>query len=246
MSFCPKTIFFDYGNTLCTEPEFFDGIKGFAALIARADENPQNATPEQLWELQQKVRHDMDKINSLDLEVNHREILRLITDSFGLRFSISDCEMEDILWNTAFPASPIDGVNELMELLKTLGIRTAVVSNMSFSGEALQRRIARHVTSGSFEFVLASSDCFYRKPNVRIFAAALGRANISPEECAFCGDSVTCDIIPSAKLGMQPIWLPKHSDAKKLRKKAVTAGALIFESYGDFCSYARENWQNNG
>lgn len=238
----PEMIFFDYGNTLCTEPSTFDGIKGFAALIEKADNNPQNVTPERLWKMQEKVRKDMDKINADDFEVNHREILRLITSSFGLEFSISDCEIEDILWNTAFPASPIEGVNEMMKLLERLGIRTAVVSNMSFSGEVLKKRIDRHVPSEKFEFVLASSDCFYRKPREEIFLAALGKANIQPEKCAFCGDSVVCDIIPSAKLGMQPIWLPKHSDAKKMRSKAEKAGALIFENYHELSAYAEKHW----
>jgi len=56
-----------------------------------------------------------------------------------------------------------------------------------------------------FKAVVFSSDVGCKKPDDRIFQVALRRIGVEPEEALFIGDSMTNDIIPAQRLGMQAI-----------------------------------------
>ena len=57
-----------------------------------------------------------------------------------------------------------------------------------------------------FEFIIATSEYLFRKPNKRIFDLALEKADLKAEDIWFVGDNPVCDIDGAKKAGMTPIW----------------------------------------
>ena len=58
---------------------------------------------------------------------------------------------------------------------------------------------------GRFEVVIFSSDLGYKKPDPRIYAAALQRMGLSPPDTLFIGDTCETDVLAPRKLGMQAL-----------------------------------------
>ena len=98
------------------------------------------------------------------------------------------------------------GVEEMLAVLKRQNIRRGVISNLSWSGQALRERINRLLPEHQFEFILTSSEYMVRKPNPYLFELALRKAGLSPEEVWYCGDNVENDVMGAHGAGIFPVW----------------------------------------
>ena len=56
-----------------------------------------------------------------------------------------------------------------------------------------------------FDFIVFSSDLGYRKPDPRIYAAALNRMDLAPQDVLFIGDNCENDVLAPQKLGIQAL-----------------------------------------
>lgn len=129
---------------------------------------------------------------------------------------------------------PTEGVTAFLEYLVQQGIRTGVISNISFCGQVVEQRIRGLFPGHPFEFILATSEYLFRKPNKRIFWLALEKAGLGPgpqllleQDCKtgqysghsfeqsseqssrdvwYIGDQYECDIVGAAGAGLFPIW----------------------------------------
>ena len=93
-----------------------------------------------------------------------------------------------------------------MDFLYENNIRTAVLSNISFAGNVVEERIRKLLPSNHFEFILATSEYLFRKPNERIFRLALEKAGLEASEVWYVGDNYECDVEGSRNAGMFPVW----------------------------------------
>ena len=62
------------------------------------------------------------------------------------------------------------------------------------------------LTDNHFEFIIATSDYLFRKPNKRIFDFALQRAELKPEDVWYIGDQYEADIKGALGAGLMPVW----------------------------------------
>lgn len=202
----PDMIFFDYGHTLCYEP-VQDYQAGWSAVMEHAVENPRGITAVELNDLcMGTYRKLFSQMRPLELETVGFNLDATIYDYLGLKFDVPLEELEYIRWCATEPIYPMEGIERFLSLCAGLGIRTAVISNISFSGNVLRRRIDEALPFHTFEFVVASSECVFRKPSEWIFRRAMGLAGVEPEQCWFIGDDVRCDIEGAARAGIWPIW----------------------------------------
>ncbi len=202
----PDMIFFDYGHTLCYEP-VQDYQAGWSAVMEHAVENPRGITAVELNDLcMGTYRKLFSQMRPLELETDGFNLDATIYDYLGLKFDVPLEELEYIRWCATEPIYPMEGIERFLSLCAGLGIRTAVISNISFSGNVLRRRIDEALPFHNFEFVVASSECVFRKPSEWIFRRAMGLAGVEPEQCWFIGDDVRCDIEGAARAGIWPIW----------------------------------------
>ena len=127
-------------------------------------------------------------------------------ESQGIRFSLSYEELETVFWDAASPGVPTEGIADFLEFLHEQGIRTGVISNMSYTGKSLAHRITDQIPNHHFEFILSSCDYVFRKPNPRIFQLALEKAGLLPGQVWYVGDQYECDVVGAKAVGMTPVW----------------------------------------
>lgn len=200
----PEMILFDYGCTLLHEPgtDFLRGEEAVYPLIA---ENPMGKTAKELCDFGLENFRQLRDCRHMGFEISEIQLLRCKYDPFGITFSVPLSEVEQRLWDAAAPGACMPGIEELLAFLHGQGIRTGVISNLGWTGEALRKRIDRLLPDNHFEFVLVSSDYAFRKPHPLMFRIALQKAGLAPERVWFCGDSMEADILGAHRAGMFPV-----------------------------------------
>lgn len=202
----PKMIIFDYGQTLVDEKSF-DVLKGTEAVLRHATNNPYNVSSEEVSALSNELFEETVRYKNLSiLEVHTHLFQNYLYEYFGIQFTKSPKEIESIFENAASTAEPTKGIEVFLQFLYRKGIRSSVISNISFSGSMLNERINRYIPLHKFEFVIASSEYVFRKPHKRIFELALRKARLEPHEVWYCGDNAICDVDGAANCGIFPIW----------------------------------------
>ncbi len=68
-------------------------------------------------------------------------------ESLGIELSLSHKERDKVFWDAASPGTPTEGILEFLDFLKKQGIRTGVISNITFCGEAVKERIDRCINN---------------------------------------------------------------------------------------------------
>ncbi|MDD4474442.1 MAG: HAD family hydrolase [Eubacteriales bacterium] len=206
----PKMILFDYGQTLLDE-EHFDGIKGTLAVLEKCVKNPNNITAEEIQSFANELnkdfgRYDPKNSHLCQFEIHNHSFQNYLYDYFKLERIVPPIVLETIFWNAASPAKPTINIIPFLDYLYSENIRTGVISNISFSGDALKNRINEFLPNNRFEFIIATSEYIFRKPQKRIFELALRKSNCYADEVWYCGDNAICDVDGAKSAGLTPVW----------------------------------------
>jgi putative hydrolase of the HAD superfamily len=206
----PKMILFDYGETLIAETRF-DGVRGTKAVLAECVANPHNITAEEVQQLANELnveigRFDPETSHLCVTEVHNHPFNNYLYDYFGLKRTVTSIELETVFWDAASPGKPTHNIDALLDFLARNNIRASVVSNISFSGQALENRINTLLPNNHFEFIIASSEYVFRKPHRRIFDIAAKKARLEPQDIWYCGDNAICDVDGAKMAGLTPVW----------------------------------------
>ena len=206
----PKMILFDYGQTLINQARF-DGVKGTEAVLKHAVRNKYNRTAEQVQAAADEINRELGRFDPLNrhlfqVEVPNHMFTAYLYASQGIEIPLTPEEIDRIFWDAAAPGVPTDGIGDFLAFLDQCGIRTGVISNISFCGRVVEERINSLIPDNHFEFILATSEYLFRKPNKRIFELALEKAQLSPEDVWYVGDQYECDVKGAEGAGMFPVW----------------------------------------
>ncbi|MCL5961353.1 MAG: HAD family hydrolase [Chloroflexi bacterium] len=101
--------------------------------------------------------------------------------------------------------TPADNVREVLRALKGLGLRMGVVSNMTNLPEMMVRDLERMRILQYFDVTVFSSETRVRKPDKRIYLAALNVIQSIPEKTVFVGDRIKEDVLGPQALGMKAV-----------------------------------------
>ena len=216
---------FDYGQTLVNEVAF-DGVKGTEAVLKYAVKNKYNKTAEEVQNFANQLnkeigRFDPEKRHLFQYEIPNYMFTRYLYESLGIEINLSQEEIDSIFWDAAAPGSPTNGINEFLTFLKNQDIRTAVISNISYSGNSIIKRINDCIPNNDFEFIIATSEYLYRKPNRHIFELALEKAELTSDEVWYVGDQYECDIVGAKNSGIFPVWYIGAIDMKYEPKDGI-------------------------
>lgn len=203
--FFPKMILFDYGNTLLHEPGF-DTLKGDRALFSFISANKYNLSAEEIHAFSSRLYEETRAAREMGFEISEAQIRKMLCEYLGIELSISMEEAERVFWDNTSYGAVMPKADSMLDYINSHGIRSGVISNISFSGAALTERINRLLPNNRFEFILASSDYGLRKPNPLIFQLALKKAGLDASEVWFCGDNIRADIEGAARAGIFPVW----------------------------------------
>ena len=200
----PKMILFDNGSTLTCDPGF-DPLRAMRAIMPHMTKNPLGLTAEKLVKAERQVFKELQPVREAGFEPHEWMLARLIYGRLGIEFDIDLSEFERIFWTELSAGEITPHADELLDHLNANGIRTGVISNIIFSGNALRERLDRLLPNNRFEFAIASSEYAVRKPNRSLFEIAAFKAGLSPREIWYCGNSVRKDVIGAHSAGMYPV-----------------------------------------
>lgn len=226
----PKMILFDYGQTLVNE-ERFDGVRGTEAVLQYCTGNKYHLTAEQIQQEANAInnelgRFDPAKRHLFQVEAPNHMFTAYLYESLGIQLSLTSEQVDRVFWDAAAPGKPTEGVIEFLEYLREQEIRTGVISNISFNGRVVEQRIRGLFPEHNFEFILATSEYLFRKPNRRIFRLALEKADLRPEDAWYIGDQYECDIVGADGAGLFPVWYTGAMDMPYIPHEGVlTAGS---------------------
>ncbi|NMP37148.1 MAG: HAD family hydrolase [Clostridiales bacterium] len=202
----PEMIIFDYGDTLMREKNV-DVQSAAQALYSHIRLNPDALDEEEVCsafvELYLKAQ---SAVKGSGTDVHVADVARLAFAGTGIELDIGYDECELLVWNSAVKGEILPGAGAVLKLLNEKGIRSAVISNISFSGESMRRRLNEYLPENRFEFIIASCDYVFKKPELLLFEAALKKSGLSAESVWFCGDSFNADVKGASAAGIYPVW----------------------------------------
>jgi putative hydrolase of the HAD superfamily len=211
MPAAPRGVLFDLGNTLLDEGGN-DFERGCERVLSLA-ENPRGISARELAVLVKELLDDVQERRDRSwLEISPFARHRLVFEPQGLSFRSSFYEVERELLRGLTRFDPAPGIREALAQLKQAGVPMGVVSNSSFTAEALAWQLAEWDLRGFFRFVLSSADVGVRKPHPRIFAAACAQLGTRPEDTWFVGDALRYDVAGARSAGLVSVWYnPKRA-----------------------------------
>lgn len=203
-------ILFDYGQTLVNE-ERFNGIKGTEAVLKYATKNRYQFSPAEVQEEAEKIKKELGRFDPMkrhlfQVEVPNHMFTAYLYESLGIELSLTSEQIDQVFWDAASPGIPTSGIESFLEYLHKNGIRTGVISNISYAGNVVKNRINKMIPDNHFEFIIATSEYMYRKPNKRIFELALEKADLEASDVWYIGDQYECDIVGARNVGIFPVW----------------------------------------
>lgn len=206
----PQMILFDYAQTLIAERKF-DGVKGTEAVLQYAVKNKYHLSAEQVQAKANEInrefgRFDPEKRHLFQIEIPNTMFTPYLYESLGIEIALSNSEIDTVFWNAAATGMPTEGIRDFLEYVKGKGIRTGVISNISFDPSVVIERINRLLPENTFEFMITSSNYMFRKPNKRIFDLALEKAGLQPGKAWYIGDQYVCDVKGALNAGLLPVW----------------------------------------
>lgn len=208
----PKMIIFDNGHTLLYEPGW-DTDRGNAELLKYAVKNPDNCTFEDVRKAADLIFGEhIENVRNIGYDIGGQIGDRVLYEYLGIEFSLTPLEMETIFWNGASMGAIMPDADIMLDLINKNGIRSAVISNLLWSGEALSERLKRLLPMNRFEFVMTSSDYIMRKPNRILFDIALRKTGLSADEVWYCGDNPQADVEGAAQVGIFPVWYDNETE----------------------------------
>jgi len=236
-------VLFDYGQTLIAEQKF-DGVKGTEAVLQYATRNKYHLSAEQVQVKANEINREFGRFNPekrhlFQIEIPNTMFTPYLYESQGIEIALSNSEIDTVFWNAAAPGTPTEGIKDFLEYLKNKGIRTGVISNISYDPSVVTERINRLLPENNFEFVITSSNFIFRKPNKRIFDLALEKAELQPDEVWYIGDQYEYDVKGSLDAGLMPIWYIGAIDLPYTEDKNI----LTVKTWSEIKQYMEENME---
>lgn len=97
---------------------------------------------------------------------------------------------------------------EVIRKLKTMGIKNAIVTNITLELLELQKKkVAALGIADLFDLILYSAELGIHKPDRRIFDHAAKELGVPNDACVFVGDDPNSDVAGALNAGMEVVWL---------------------------------------
>ena len=147
-------------------------------------------------------------------------------------------DFEQTYWRTFLSSAELfDGVKELLDELRILGIPTAIVTDLT--AQIQFRKIVYWGLDNYFDFIVTSEEAGYDKPNLAPFEIALDKMKPQGDCIWMIGDSLENDVL-GARKNIKAVTL------QKVHKGVVTGSAneqadLTFKEYASIINLVKNN-----
>ncbi len=151
------------------------------------------------------------------------------SDAYYLSSAFDECKQS---------TKRISEMIEVVNLLKTRGIKMAICTNPFFPASAIKKRISwAGLNIEDFEFVTVGEKSHYLKPNIKYYEEIYSKINeYAKEEILMVGNDVEEDMV-SAQLGFNVYLIKNYLISRKGNESKI----LLQGYYEDFYKYVKEN-----
>lgn len=154
-------------------------------------------------------------------------LLKSSGEKRGVRFDQQQWRQLGWLWYE--PLSKLgtveEDIRETLMKLRDMGLKMGILSNTFISSSSLDRHLAQLGILDFFPYRLYSHQFKYRKPDRRIFEAAVAAIGEETPNILFVGDRINKDITPALKAGMPAVLKSAYTNKGQI----VPAGVRKIE-----------------
>ena len=214
----PRMILFNYGGTLMAEPDHCP-TNGSRAIWPYVCRDPHQTGFEAFNAYLLAFFDEIRAAQGPLIEIHEHTFLRNVLAHFDMELSVSIEEAEWIIWNGISRAVPMPGASEMLAALRRMGIRTGIISNLCWSGQALTRRVTEGFPGHPFDFIMTSSEYIFRKPDRHIFDMAIRKSGLAAADIWYCGNDLTADVLGAHGAGMTPVFYDDRRVPSNVRER---------------------------
>ncbi len=130
-----------------------------------------------------------------------------LLEAFGVTSGFDPLELAEF-WRSSFAthAQPMRGAREILEYLRSLGIKTGIVTN----GTVRLQQAKIDALELHADAVVISEQIGVKKPAPEPFLECLKRLEVLPRQAWFVGDHAVNDIAGAHAVRMRPFWLERE------------------------------------
>ena len=132
------------------------------------------------------------------------EFYRLAEQQLSLPAGAATRLFDDFRTHYPERSFPFPGAIETLEQLRRSGFALGLITNGSVTIQS--RKIDQLGIAPLVDTILISEAEGVRKPDPRIFVAALQRLGVAPEAAVYIGDNPEVDIVGAQRSGLRAIW----------------------------------------
>lgn len=122
---------------------------------------------------------------------------------------------------TTFNAHPMEGSRELLELTRSLGLKTALATNPAFSKLCIEARMGwSEIGYDDFDFVTHAENSYRLKPYRAYYDFVAEQLGVAPEECLMVGNDSARDIVRPAN-GMKTAFVGKTGGREAIWRGSI-------------------------
>ena len=231
-----QAVLFDLGSTLIYFDTPWDGmLVDFQSALVRALHQagiPVDGTAFPA-EFQRRMEAYYSERDTEFIEYTTGYILRSLLADNGYA-NISDAVLAEILRQLYAPSQshwqPEPDALPALTTLRNLGYTLAVVSNASDDAD-VQVLVDKVGIRPLLSAVISSAAVGVRKPNPRIFQAALEQIRMPVSAAVMVGDTLGADILGAQNLGIPGIWIDRRAEkaANRDHLGTIIPDAVIHE-----------------
>jgi len=115
---------------------------------------------------------------------------------------------------------------ETLEVLKSRGFHLGIISNTS-DDQNVQGIVNQSGLRPYFEYILTSAALGIRKPDMRIFQAALDHFQVPPVAAAMVGDLLQTDVLGANQMGIYSIWITRRARVPEEGELGIQPQAVV-------------------
>jgi 2-haloalkanoic acid dehalogenase type II len=216
-----KAVLFDFGGTLYDYGALEPGDR--EAIVALARELGIDASEDEVRAAHRRAVKESYARLLREPYYLHRDFflegVRGMAKAFGAECTLEHFvryrERQWALQKRDFVLRP--GVLETLKQIRNRGLRLGVVSNIDRDQIEYMMELAG--IASRFHFILTSEEAGSCKPDPRIFAQALERAECAPGEAIFVGDSLDQDIAGARRAGIRAVLIWHREDREPPAKE---------------------------
>jgi putative hydrolase of the HAD superfamily len=209
-----RAVLFDFGHTLVDFARTEDALRDAYKIVRDRLANwVEDRAPPEVDELVERIAGAVDEMvgrSYMERRLEELDQIALFEEAFaGLGYElprellreVAEIDHDSFSRSLTAPEETID----TLQRLRGMGLRLGVVSNLSLFPHLIRADIealgiAQHLDSMTF-----SSEVGVRKPDPRIFNAALRATGADPGHTVFVGDRLNDDVVGAHGLGMRAI-----------------------------------------